>query len=148
MSSFANAFALTTRSRNQNVCFNSFRNAICEERGSGYDKIVTATSDNRLPAPQAENQDNRFTKAILFAKVPFNLMAKEDKLRTRYMRACLAYVKHQAITNADIRDLFGLTKSEMAKASRIIKEAVGAGLIKPIDHGAAPRYMKYVPFWA
>ena len=85
-----------------------------------------------MSAPRVENQDNQFTKAILYAKVPFDLMTKEDKLRTCYMRACLAYVKHQAITNADVRDLFGLTESEMAKASRIIKETMGQGLIKPL----------------
>ena len=65
-----------------------------------------------------------------------------------YIKACLAYVKHQAISNADVRDLFGLADKEMAKASRIIKETVGDGLIKPLDPNASPRYMKYVPFWA
>ena len=133
--------------RNENVAGFMHKCGICEERGSGYDKIVTATSENKLPAPQIVNQDNQFTKVILFAKVPFELMTKEDKLRTCYMRACLAYVNHQAISNADVRDLFGLTESEIAKASRIIKETIGGGLIKPVDTSAAPRYMKYVPFW-
>ena len=121
---------------------------IGEERGSGYDKIIAATSKSGMPAPRVVNQNNLFTRAVLIAKVPFDLMAKEDKLRTCYMKACLAYVTHQAISNADVRDLFGLSDSEMAKASRIIKETVGKGLIKPFDPDAAPRYMKYVPFWA
>ena len=49
---------------------------ICEERGSGYDKIVEATGKNELLAPRIENQNNQFTKAILFAKVPFELTTK------------------------------------------------------------------------
>ena len=134
--------------RNENIAGFIHKCGICEERGSGYDKIVTATSNSKMPAPRVINQDNQFTKAVLIAKVPFDLMAKEDKLRTCYMKACLAYVMHQTISNTDIRDLFELTESEMAKASRIIKETVREGLIKPFDPDAAPRYMKYVPFWA
>jgi predicted HTH transcriptional regulator len=59
-----------------------------------------------------------------------------------------AYVKHSAITNAEIRSLFGLTVAEKAKSSRLIKETIKQGLIKPIDAETAPRYMKYIPFWA
>lgn len=68
---------------------------ICEERGSGYDKIVEATGKNELLAPRIENQNNQFTKAILFAKVPFELTTKEDRMRTCYMQACLAYVNFE-----------------------------------------------------
>ncbi len=34
------------------------------------------------------------------------------------------------------------------KASRIIKDTLEAKLIKPVDENTAPRYMKYIPFWA
>lgn len=81
---------------------------ICEERGSGYDKIVEATGKNELLAPRIENQNNQFTKAILFAKVPFELTSKEDRMRTCYMQACLAYVNFEGISNSDIRKIFGL----------------------------------------
>jgi hypothetical protein len=64
------------------------------------------------------------------------------------MQACLAYVSYSAISNADIRALFGLSDAEMSKTSRIIKETIGEGLIKPLDSNTAPRYMKYIPFWA
>jgi hypothetical protein len=60
----------------------------------------------------------------------------------------LAYVKHSVITNADIRTLFGLSNTEMSKASRPISATIKAGLIKPIDSEAAPKIMKYIPFWA
>ena len=73
---------------------------ICEERGSGYDKIVEATGKNELLAPRIENQNNQFTKAILFAKVPFELTTKEDRMRTCYMQACLAYVNFEGISNS------------------------------------------------
>ena len=135
-------------SRNENIAGFMRKCGICEERGSGYDKIIAATSDNKMPAPKVENQNNQFTKAVLLAGMPFDMMAKEDKIWTCYMRACLAFVSHQAISNADIRNLFGLSSKELAKTSRIIKETVERGYIKPLEPDTAPRYMKYIPFWA
>ena len=134
-------------SRNENIAGFLHKCGICEERGSGYDKIVEATGRNELPAPRIENQSNQFTKAILFAKMPFEMITKEDKIRTCYMQACLAYVNFKAINNADIREVFGLTVKEKYKASRVIKDTVEAGKIKLLDENAAPRYMKYIPYW-
>lgn len=41
-----------------------------------------------------------------------------------------------------------LTEKESYKTSRIIKDALDEGLIKPVDPDTAPRYMRYIPFWA
>ena len=135
-------------SRNENMAGFMHRCGICEERGSGYDKIVYATGQNELLAPRIENQNNQFTKVILFAKVPFELTTKEDRIRTCYMQACLAYVKFSSIGNAEVRAIFGLGEKEKVKASRILKDTVDAGLIKVLDPTTAPRYTKYIPAWA
>lgn len=135
-------------SRNENIAGFMHKCGICEERGSGYDKVVDATSKNTMLAPKIENQNNQFTKVVLFAKLPFELTSKEDRIRTCYMQACLAYVNFGAITNADIRRVFGLEESDKVKSSRIIKDTLAAGLIKPVDPETAPRYMKYIPHWA
>lgn len=135
-------------SRNENMAGFMHKCGICEERGSGYDKIVDATSTHEMLAPRVENQNNQFTKAIIFAKVPFDITTKEDRIRTCYMQACLAYVKFGTISNVDIRGIFGLEDKDKVKVSRIIKDTVEAGLIKPLDPNTAPRYMKYVPYWA
>lgn len=47
-----------------------------------------------------------------------------------------------------LRDLFDINDKDKYKASRIIKDALEAKLIKPVDENTAPRYMKYIPFWA
>lgn len=135
-------------SRNENLAGFMHKCGICEERGSGYDKIVEATSRNSMLAPRVENQNNQFTKAVLFAKIPFELTTKEDKIRTCYMLACLAYVNYEAINNAEVRKTFGLSEKESYKSSRIIKDTIEARLIKALDETTAPRYMKYIPFWA
>lgn len=135
-------------SRNENIAGFMHRCGICEERGSGYDKIVGITGKYNLLAPRIENQNNQFTKVVMFAKVPFDLTTKEDRIRTCYMHACLAYVSFGTIGNMDVRALFGLDEKEKTKASRIIKDTLDAGLIKPVDPMTAPRYMKYIPHWA
>lgn len=135
-------------SRNENIAGFMHKCGICEERGSGYDKIVKVTGENELLAPKIENQNDQFTKVVLFQKVPFDLVAKEDKIRTCYMQACLAHVNLDGITNSYIRHIFGLSDREMSKASRIISNTMSEGLIKPMDTNAAPKYMKYVPYWA
>ena len=92
-----------------------------------------------------ENVNVRFVKdeAVLFAKVAFDMTTKEDRIRTCYMQACLAYVNYEAINNTTIRNLFGLSIKESYKASRIIKDAVEAQLLRPLDDTTAPRYEIY-----
>ncbi len=135
-------------SRNENIAGFMHKCGICEERGSGYDKIVDSTSRNEMLAPRIESQNNQFTKVVLFKKIPFDITTKEDRIRTCYMQACLAYVNFSAISNSDIRDVFGLDEKEKYKSSRVIRDTVDVGLIKPLDAYTAPRYMKYVPHWA
>lgn len=135
-------------SRNENIAGFMHKCGICEERGSGYDKIIEATGKNELLAPRIENQNNQFTKTVLFTKVPFDMITKEDRIRTCYMQACLAYVNYDGISNADVRRVFGLSDKEMSKASRIINSTMDEGLIKIKDPDTAPRYKKYIPYWA
>ena len=135
-------------SRNENLAGFMHKCGICEERGSGYDKVIYATSQNSMLAPKIENQSDKFTKVTLYSKVPFNLINKEDRIRTCYMQTCFLYVKGDAIDNNAVRKLFDLSDKYKYKASRIIKDSLESGLIKPVDAQTAPRYMKYIPFWA
>ena len=136
------------RSRNEKIARFMHRCGICDERGSGYDKVIMATNHDGLIAPKVINQDDQFTKAILYSKVPFDLITKDDKIWTCYMSACLAYVNSGVISNADVREIFGLEDDQKTKASRIIKDTTEKGWIKPVDKDTAPRYMRYIPYWA
>ncbi len=46
------------------------------------------------------------------------------------------------------RERFGIEARNSATASRLIKEAVAVGAILPYDTEAAPKLMRYLPFWA
>ena len=64
------------------------------------------------------------------------------------MQACLAYVNFEGISNSDVRKIFGLGEKEKAKASRLLNSAGESGYIKVMNHDTAPRYKKYIPYWA
>jgi len=57
-------------------------------------------------------------------------------------------VSNDQLTNASLRERFGIEEKNSATASRYIKEAVDAGQITPVDPAAGKRFMKYVPWWA
>lgn len=135
------------RSRNETLASLMRRMGICEERGTGVDKVVYQMELYQLPAPIFEKAGDN-TRAVLLAPRPLADMDKEDRIRACYLHACLKYVQRDYLTNSSLRKRFGIEKRNSAKASRLIREAVEAGVIRPYDPDAGTRYMKYVPFWA
>lgn len=135
------------RSRNETLASLMRRIGICEERGSGWDKIVSQTEYYQLPAPLPEATEDH-TRVVLFAHRPLNRMDKEDRIRAIYLHACLRYVNRQDMNNTSVRERFGIDPRNSAAASRLIKESVAAEAIVPYDPDAAPKLMRYLPFWA
>ncbi len=135
------------RSRNEGLASLMRRIGICEERGSGWDKVVDQTEFYQLPAPLPEATDDH-TRVVLFAHRPLTKMDKADRIRAVYLHACLRYVNRENMTNTSIRERFGIEPQNIAAASRLIREAVEAEVVLPYDSDAAPKLMRYVPFWA
>lgn len=135
------------QSRNEALASLMRRVGICEERGSGWDKVVFQTEYYQLPAPLVEVTD-KHTRVVLFAHQPLTQMDIADRIRAVYLHACLRYVNREHMTNTSIRERFGIEPRNIAKASRYIKEAVDSGLVQPYDPNAAPKLMRYIPFWA
>lgn len=135
------------RSRNEALASFMRRVGVCEERGSGVDKVVSITEFYQLPAPDFEVTGEN-TRAVLFAHRPLARMDKTDRIRSCYLHACLRYVTRDHMTNTSLRERFGIEPHNSAIASRIIKETLAAQLIRPYDWSASRKFMKYVPFWA
>ncbi len=135
------------KSRNEGIASLMRRIGICEERGSGVDKVVFETELYQLPAPIFETTDEH-TRSVLFAHRELREMDKEDRIRACYMHACLKYVQRNFMTNSSLRERFGIAEKNSATASRIIKETVEASLIRPYDEGSGKKFMKYVPMWS
>jgi predicted HTH transcriptional regulator len=135
------------RSRNEALASLMRRFRVCEERGSGIDKVVSQVELFQLPAPLFESLQG-FTRAVLFAHKPLSAMDKADRVRACYLHACLCYVMRKQMTNTTLRARFGVEEQNRSTVSRLIREAVKAGAIAPADPDAAPKLMRYLPFWA
>ena len=135
------------KSRNEALASMMRRFRICEERGSGIDKVVFQVELYQLPAPLFEVPEG-FTRSVLFAHKPLTAMSKADRIRACYLHACLCYVSDKAMTNASVRNRFGIAEKNAAIASRLLSEAVAAGLIVVRNPEAGARSRTYLPFWA
>lgn len=135
------------KSRNELMASLMRRLGICEERGSGIDKVAGQVELFQLPAPIFEDPEG-FTRIVLFAHRPLVEMEKADRVRACYLHACLRHVTRQHMTNSSVRQRFGIEGQNAATASRLLKEAVEAGSIAPYDPKAANKLMRYVPYWA
>ncbi|MGH8497355.1 MAG: ATP-binding protein [Methylococcales bacterium] len=135
------------KSRNEAVASFMRRVGVCEERGSGVDKVVFQTELYQLPAPLFEITDEH-TRAVLFAYSELKNMDKRDRTRSCYLHACLKYVQRDFMTNTTLRERFGIEQKNSATASRIIKETLDANLVRPYDESASRKFMRYVPWWA
>jgi len=140
---------LDTPPRSRNEALASFMRlaGICEERGSGIDKVVAATERLQLPAPLFEKPDG-FTRAVLFAHKPLREMTRAERTHACYLHASLRYVERDPMTNASLRARFGISEPNKSMASRIIADAVKDGLIRPLDPQQGKKFAKYVPQWA
>lgn len=120
---------------------------ICEVRGSGFDRMEEGMRDWKIPAPKVETGED-FCRTMLYWHESLSDWSKEEKIRTCYIYVCYCYVNGIDATNAVLRERLGVTEKNKAVVSRIIKETVEKGYIRLFDETTAPRYYRYIPYWA
>ncbi|MFK7972522.1 MAG: ATP-binding protein [Bacteroidia bacterium] len=136
------------QSRNELLASFMRRMNICEERGSGIDKVIFECEYYQLPAPKFIEGEN-YTRIILYAYKTLRQMDKDDKTRACYLHSCLKYVSGEYMTNQTLRNRFGIAEKNYSMASRIIAESIKTGLIKDFDPDSkSKKHAKYLPFWA
>ncbi|KMY52175.1 transcriptional regulator [Peribacillus loiseleuriae] len=136
------------QSRNEKLAYFMRRINVCEERGSGIDKIVNLSEEYQLPAPNFIEGTNSM-KVIMYAYRKLSHMDKQDKIRACYQHSCLKYVSSDYMTNQTFRERLQIAQKNYSIASRIIADAIEAGLVKDYDpENKSKKYAKYVPFWA
>ena len=132
------------KSRNEKLSSLMRRMHLCEELGTGWDKIVDSCESNVLPTPEiTENSDS--IRVTIYGKKPFRDMSSDERVYACYMHACSQHEKGLKMTNSSLRQRFGLDNSNSSSAivSRIIKNAIDKGLVK--HNGSANQY---IPGWA
>ena len=129
-------------SRNEMLAGMMRRMNICEERGSGIDKVISQIEVYQLPAPEFIAGDN-YTRVVLYSPKSLRQMSKPDKIRASYQHCCLKYVSGEYMSNQSLRERFDIDKKNYSIVSRLIKETIEVGLISEYDNSRM-----YVPYWA
>lgn len=124
------------------------RLGVCEERGSGFDKVVFETEAFQLPAPDIR-VDSTHTRVVLFGHQKLSEMDRKDKVRACYQHCALLHVSNKRMTNSSLRERFKIREEDYPVASRIIRDTIDANLINPEDpESKSKKHARYVPFWA
>lgn len=133
------------RSRNEALAALMRRMRLCEEQGSGIDKVLAAVELHQLPPPDFR-AEGEAVRTVLYAPRRFAEMTPQERVRACYQHASLKFVSGQRMTNATLRERLGIDPQNAAQASTIIKQTLKEQLVHPADP-AHPR-AGYVPFWA
>lgn len=131
-------------SRNEQLAKVMHKLHICEERGSGIDRIFEAIERNKMPAPNFRSENYSVT-ATVFINKKWENYTREDKINLCYQHCCyLYYLEHKAMTNQSLRERFNFGNKDHSVISRIIKDTKDAKLIKNTQENSK----KYIPYWA
>lgn len=105
------------------------RIGICEEKGSGMDKTIFYGELYQLPPIRIQLQETR-TEATFFTYRKFADLNKSERVMACYQHACLRYVSNEKMNNQSLRGRLGIEDKNYPMASRIIKDALEAKMIK------------------
>jgi predicted HTH transcriptional regulator len=118
---------------------------MCEEQGTGLDKVIEAVELFQLPPPLFRQSDASM-QVILYGPRTFADMTIDERTRACYQHAVLKFLSGERMKNASLCVRFGIDPKNAAQASSVIKKALEEELIKPAD----PEHPRagYVPTWA
>lgn len=119
---------------------------LCEEHGTGWDRMAMETEVAGLPSPRIEVHEQA-TRVTLFGPRKLTKMERRDQLWAVYMHACLQWAKTEHLTNASLRERFDVSSSNSAQVSRLLSAALEAGYIRVFDASVGSRAKSYVPYW-
>lgn len=136
---------LPPRSRNEALADRMRRMRLCEEQGSGLDKVVEACEVFQLPPPLFRAEEQSF-QAVLYGPRSFAEMTPEERMRACYFHAVLKFLSGDKMKNASLCARLGISPKNAAQATTVINKALDAGLIRVAD----PEHPRagYVPHWA
>ena len=137
----------TPESRNELLASAFRRYRICEERGTGFQKVVSAVELFGLPPILFTPMENAF-RVTLYAPRKFSEMSQSERIEACYQHAVLQYLSSQPLTNTTLRERFKLHDKQRNQITNLIGDAVAAGRIKRKDAGSGNKFAEYLPYWA
>lgn len=137
----------TPESRNEKLASSFRRFRICEERGTGFQKVVQAIELFGLPPFHIAADENAFS-VTLSAPRRFADMGPAERMEACYQHAVLQYLSSQTLTNTTLRQRFKLHEKQRNSITNLIGDAVNAGRIKRKDAHSGNKFAEYIPYWA
>lgn len=136
---------LPPRSRNEALASLMRRMEMCEEQGTGIDKVIISVEINQLPPPKFQEMASSM-RVILFAPRSFADMTVSERTRACYQHSIIKYLDGKKMKNSSLCERFGIDKKNAAQASAVIKKALENKYIKSAD----PEHPRggYEPIWA
>ncbi|MFK5921448.1 MAG: ATP-binding protein [Verrucomicrobiota bacterium] len=136
---------LPPRSRNEALASLMRRMKMCEEQGTGLDKVIISVELHQLPPPDFQSEKESM-RVILHSPRTFADMSVAERVRACYQHAVIKYLDGERMKNASLCVRFGIEKKNAAQASNVIKKAMESNMIKAADPDH-PR-SGYLPIWA
>jgi predicted HTH transcriptional regulator len=136
---------LPPRSRNEALASLMRRMKLCEEQGSGLDKVIISVEVFQLPPPKFQADENSM-QVVLYAPRSFADMTVDERVRACYQHAVIKYLSGERMKNATLCERLGIEKSNAPQATKVLNAALKTGLIKPAEP-ERPR-TGYAPWWA
>lgn len=112
---------------------------------SGWLNIIDTLDRAKLPAPALESVGSA-TRATLYLPKPYREQSPEARRRACYWHACAQYQRGSAATNASIRERFDLPVTSAAQVSRLLRDCVIAGILRPARARSSKRNTSYLPY--
>lgn len=106
----------TPLSRNEILAKAFRRYRICEERGTGFQKVVQSAELFGLPPVLFTPFENSF-KVTLYAPRKFSDMSQGERIEACYQHAVLQYLSSQTLTNSTLRERFKLHDKQRTQTS-------------------------------
>lgn len=137
----------TPESRNEFLASRFRLYRICEERGTGFQKVVSAVELFGMPPVLFSPQENAF-QVTLYAPRKFADMSQAERIEACYQHAVLQYYSSQPLTNTTLRTRFKVSERQRNQITNLIADAVEAGRIKRKDSSSGNKFAEYLPYWA
>jgi ATP-dependent DNA helicase RecG len=121
---------------------------ICEERGSGLDRVIDAAEVHQLAAPEFRI-DSVLTTVIVSGPRHFDVMDRNERVRACYQHCVLRILSGGYMTNTSLRERFQLPASKSMTVCQVISLTEEAGLNRRDESiGASKKLARYLPFWS
>ena len=121
------------------------RMRMCEEQGSGVDKVINLVEVFQLPPPLFREEGDA-TQVVLYGPRTFAQMTQDERVRACYKHSVLRFLTGSRMKNVTLCERFGIDPRNASQASGVIRAALAKRLIRAADE-AHPR-AGYVPWWA